>query len=35
MNAFIRYTALNPYWNSPPDITARRLAPTILKEGRA
>ena len=25
MNAFIRYVALNPYWNSPPDITARRL----------
>ena len=35
MNAFIRYVALNPYWNSPPDITARRLAPTILKEGRS
>ena len=35
MNAFIRYEALNPYWNSPADITAKRLAPTILKEGRA
>jgi murein L,D-transpeptidase YcbB/YkuD len=35
MNAFIRYEALNPYWNSPPDITSRKLAPTILKEGRA
>ncbi|HET7606078.1 MAG TPA: L,D-transpeptidase family protein [Sphingomicrobium sp.] len=35
MNAFIRYVALNPYWNSPPDITSRRLAPTILTEGRA
>ena len=35
MNAFIRYDALNPYWNSPPDITAQKLAPTILKEGRA
>ena len=35
MNAYIRYVALNPYWNSPADITARRLAPTILKEGRA
>jgi murein L,D-transpeptidase YcbB/YkuD len=33
--AFIRYIALNPYWISPPDITAKRLAPTILKEGRA
>jgi murein L,D-transpeptidase YcbB/YkuD len=35
MNALIRYVALNPYWNSPPDITSRKLAPTILKEGRA
>ena len=35
MNAFIRYVALNPYWNSPPDITSRKLAPTILKEGRS
>ena len=35
MSAFIRYIALNPYWNSPADITAKRLAPTILKEGRA
>ena len=35
MNAYIRYIALNPYWNSPADITAKRLAPTILKEGRA
>ena len=35
MAAYIRYVALNPYWNSPADITAKRLAPTILKEGRA
>ena len=35
MNAFIRYVALNPYWNSPADITAKKLVPTILKEGRA
>jgi murein L,D-transpeptidase YcbB/YkuD len=35
MNAFIRYVARNPYWNSPADITAKKLAPTILKEGRA
>ena len=35
MNAFIRYIALNPYWNSPADITAKKLTPTILKEGRA
>jgi L,D-transpeptidase YcbB len=35
MAAYMRYVALNPYWNSPADITAKRLAPTILKEGRA
>jgi murein L,D-transpeptidase YcbB/YkuD len=35
MNAFIRYVALNPYWNSPPDITARKLAPKALVSGRA
>ena len=35
MNAYIRYVALNPYWNSPADITAKKLVPTILKEGRA
>src|SRR3954462_14909611 len=34
MNDFIRYIALNPDWNSPPDITSRKLAPTILTEGR-
>ena len=41
MNAFIRYVALNPYWNSPPDITARAsrrtwsgaAAPTSTKKG--
>ncbi|HXC73529.1 MAG TPA: L,D-transpeptidase family protein [Sphingomicrobium sp.] len=35
MVAYMRYIALNPYWNSPADITAKKLAPTILKEGRA
>jgi murein L,D-transpeptidase YcbB/YkuD len=35
MNAYIRFAALNPYWNSPPDITSRRLAPNVLKGGRA
>ena len=34
MNAYIRYIALNPYWNSPPDITARRLAPNVVARGR-
>jgi murein L,D-transpeptidase YcbB/YkuD len=35
MNAYIRYVALNPYWNAPPDIAARKLAPNVLKRGRA
>lgn len=35
MNAFIRFAALNPYWNAPPDIAARKLAPNVLKQGRA
>jgi murein L,D-transpeptidase YcbB/YkuD len=35
MVAFMRYVALNPYRNSPPDITARRLAPNVVARGRA
>ena len=35
MNAFIRFEALNPYWNAPPDIAARKLAPKALAQGRA
>ncbi|WP_240325634.1 L,D-transpeptidase family protein [Sphingomonas mesophila] len=31
--ARIRYTSLNPYWNVPPDLTAERIAPNVLKEG--
>ena len=34
MNAFIRFVALNPYWNAPEDIAARKLAPNVLKRGR-
>ena len=33
MTAFIRYAVLNPYWNSPPDLTAERIAPSVLKQG--
>ena len=33
MNAFIRFAVLNPYWNSPPDITAHNLAPNVIKRG--
>ena len=35
MSGLIRYTALNPYWNAPPDIAAKRLAPNVLKRGNA
>jgi len=35
MNAFIRFAVLNPYWNSPPDITSHNLAPNVLKRGTA
>lgn len=35
MNAFIRFVALNPYWHAPEDIAARKLAPNVLKRGRA
>lgn len=35
MNALIRYVALNPYWNVPPETAAHNLAPKVLKEGRA
>lgn len=33
MSALIRFAVLNPYWNSPPDLTARLLAPNVLKQG--
>ena len=33
MNAFIRFAVLNPYWNAPPDITSKNLAPNVLKRG--
>jgi murein L,D-transpeptidase YcbB/YkuD len=33
MNAYIRAAALNPYWNVPPDLTAERIAPNVVKQG--
>ena len=33
MAALIRFTSLNPYWNVPPDLTAERIAPFVLKDG--
>ena len=35
MSAFIRFVVLNPYWNAPSDITAQKLAPNVLKQGRS
>jgi murein L,D-transpeptidase YcbB/YkuD len=33
MAAQIRYVVLNPYWNMPPDLVRRRLAPKMLEGG--
>ncbi|MEO5973017.1 MAG: L,D-transpeptidase family protein [Sphingomicrobium sp.] len=35
MAALIRFTALNPYWNVPPDLAAERIAPNVVKGGVA
>ena len=34
MAAMIRFTAVNPYWNVPPDLAAERIAPNV-RQGRA
>jgi murein L,D-transpeptidase YcbB/YkuD len=31
MAAYIRYTALNPYWYVPADLGAERIAPNVVK----
>ena len=33
MAALIRFTAVNPYWNLPPDLVAERIAPNVVKLG--
>ena len=33
MAATIKFTALNPYWYVPPDLTAERIAPNVITEG--
>ena len=35
MAALIRFTSLNPYWNVPPDLAAERIAPNVVKSGKA
>ena len=31
--AYIRYAALNPYWNVPADLVRTRVAPHVVKQG--
>jgi L,D-transpeptidase YcbB len=31
--SFLSSASLNPYWNVPPDLTAERIAPNVLKQG--
>jgi murein L,D-transpeptidase YcbB/YkuD len=33
MAGMIRYATLNPYWNIPPDLVERKVAPKILSGG--
>lgn len=31
--AYVRHAVLNPYWNVPPDLVQRRIAPVVLQRG--
>jgi len=33
MAAYFRHLTLNPYWNVPPDLVQRLIAPNVLKQG--
>lgn len=33
MAGFLRAAILNPYWNVPPDLVGRRIAPNVLDRG--
>ena len=35
MAALIRFTSLNPYWNVPADLAAERVAPNVVRDGKA
>lgn len=35
MAGLIRFVVLNPYWNLPPDLVQRRVAPKVLRHGVA
>lgn len=31
--AYVRHAVVNPYWNVPPDLVRRRVAPNVLEHG--
>ena len=31
--AYVRHAVVNPYWNVPPDLVRRRIAPSVLEHG--
>jgi len=33
MAALLRYASVNPYWNVPPDLVQKLIAPRVLSEG--
>ncbi len=33
--AYIRYALVNPYWNVPPDLVRKNIAPAVMREGEA
>jgi L,D-transpeptidase YcbB len=33
MAGYIRHLTVNPYWNVPPDLVQRRIAPAVLSRG--
>lgn len=35
MAGYIRFAILNPYWNVPPDLVRKRIAPNVLRGGAA
>ena len=33
MAALIRYAAVNPYWNLPPEFNVNMVAPRVIEQG--
>jgi len=33
MAALVRYAMVNPYWNVPPDLVMKSIAPRVLEQG--